>query len=190
MNNVEIKVNIINQLKLFKMSTFKDLLCFLDEDIQNAQRAKAKNIKINYNDHKLTIENDGEILDDPQKLFSIAESGWDNTIVKNENPFGIGFFSNIVVSDYIEIYSGNKYIIFDVNNMINSGNTQLEVLENNEFVNGFKLVLNDIKKDIYDFEIEERLQLLANNIHELTIFFNNKHLKFLYFRCFCEYCFY
>jgi len=72
---VELKVNVINQLKLLRQSTFKDILCFLDEDIQNAQRAKAKNVYISIEGDSIIIENDGSILDNPQSLFSIAESG-------------------------------------------------------------------------------------------------------------------
>lgn len=44
MDKVEVKVNVINQLRLLRQSTFKDILCFLDEDVQNAQRAKAQEI--------------------------------------------------------------------------------------------------------------------------------------------------
>ena len=43
---VELKVNVINQLKLLRQSTFKDIYCFLDEDIQNAQRAKATEVRV------------------------------------------------------------------------------------------------------------------------------------------------
>ena len=43
---VELKVNVINQLKLLRQSTFKDIYCFLDEDVQNAQRAKATEVKV------------------------------------------------------------------------------------------------------------------------------------------------
>lgn len=178
-NNIEVKVNVINQLKLFKQSTFKDVLCFLDEDIQNAQRAKATEIKITTNRYddipNLVIENNGKILDNPQSLFSIAESGWNDDTVKNENPFGIGFFSNITVSSNIEIYSGNKYILFDVNKMISTGNTELEVTEVEDYYSGFKLILNGFKYDeIYEYQIRDRVKNLAKYIHELDIYYNDE----------------
>jgi hypothetical protein len=176
-NKVELKVNIINQLKLFKQSTFKDILCFLDEDVQNAQRAKAKEVRVTTKpyDNQLIIENDGNILDNPQSLFSIAESGWDNDVMKNETPFGMGFFSNISVSDKIEIISGNYYIIFDVNEMISTGNCELNVQEAEEYYEGFKLILNNFDFDnIYSFQIEERLERLGKYIHELDIYYNGE----------------
>ena len=176
-NKVELKVNVINQLKLFRQSTFKDILCFLDEDIQNAQRAKAKEVRVyaeKYN-NRLVIENDGCVLENPQSLFSIAESGWDNDVKKSENPFGMGFFSNISVSNLVEIISGNKHIIFDVDKMINTGNCNLEVLEYNDYYDGFKLILNNFDyNNIYSFEIEERLERLGKYIHELDIYYNDK----------------
>ncbi|WP_252241587.1 hypothetical protein [Clostridium sp. ZBS18] len=176
MNNVELKVNVINQLKLFKQSTFKDRLCFLDEDIQNAQRAKATEIRVTNNQYdggSLIIENNGKILDNPQSLFSIAESGWDNDVMETENPFGMGFFSNITVSDKIEIYSGNKYILFDVNKMIKNNDPNLEVQETNDYYDGFKLILNNFDfKNIYGFEIEKRLERLGKYIHELDIYYD------------------
>lgn len=179
MNNVELKVNVINQLKLFKQSTFKDVLCFLDEDIQNAQRAKATEVRVTtdrYGENKkLIIENNGAVLDNPQSLFSIAESGWDNSVKQSENPFGMGFFSNITASSKIEIYSGTKYILFDVDKMIATNDPQLEVQETDEYYDGFKLILNNFDYDnIYGFQIKERLERLGKYIHELDIYYDGE----------------
>ncbi|HDK7194945.1 TPA: hypothetical protein PTV74_003253 [Clostridium botulinum] len=177
MNKVELKVNVINQLKLLRQSTFKDKLCFLDEDIQNAQRAKAKNVYITekYNEDKIIIENDGGLLENPQCLFSIAESGWDNEVQKSENPFGMGFFSNITVSNLIEIYSGNKYIVFDIDKMINTGSIEIPIQETNNFYNGFKIVLNNFKfAEVSLSEVKERVQSLGKYIQELDVYYNGK----------------
>lgn len=172
---VELKVNVINQLKLLRQSTFKDIFCFLDEDIQNAQRAKANNAYITVNYDSVIIENDGAILENPQSLFSIAESGWDNETKETENPFGMGFFSNITVSSLIEVYSGNKHITFDVDEMINTNNTEIKVEILDEVYDGFKLVLNH-----FDFglankrEMAERVTQLGKYIQELNIYYNDK----------------
>jgi hypothetical protein len=171
-NVVEVKVNVINQLRLLRQSTFKDILCFLDEDIQNAQRAKAKNVHVDIKSNKITISNDGGILENPQCLFSIAESGWDNEVKETENPFGMGFFSNITVSNYIEVFSGNKHIIFDVDKMINTNDTEIfvEQLED-DYIEGFKLILNNFDFDTADrYRIRERVALLGKYIQELNIY--------------------
>ncbi|QWU14206.1 hypothetical protein SAMN04487895_101495 [Paenibacillus sophorae] len=175
-NPVEVKVNVINQLKLLRQSTFKDKLSFLDEDIQNAQRAKATEVKVNidYCNKKVTIENNGKTLQNPQALFSIAESEWDEDIQKSESPFGMGFFSNITVSDYIEVYTGNKHIIFNVSDMIQNNKTQIEVNEIANSYDGFKLILNNFDfNQVTSTSIRERVEMLGKYIHELDIYCDN-----------------
>jgi len=175
-NKVQLQVNVINQLKLLRQSTFKDTLCFLDEDIQNAQRAKATEVKVSvdYQSKTVIIENNGQILKKPQALFSIAESEWDEDVKSTENPFGMGFFSNITVSNLIKIYTGNKLITFDVENMIQTNDTEIKVEKLEDNYEGFKLVLNN-----FDFstasssDIKERVRLLGRYIHELDIYYNN-----------------
>lgn len=174
--NVELKVNVINQLKLLRQSTFKDTLCFLDEDIQNAQRAKATEVRITVDSSNniVIIENDGQILNNPQALFSIAESEWDEDVKKNENPFGMGFFSNITVSNLIEIYSGNKLIRFDVEKMINTNDTTIQVDDIEDNYDGFKLVLNNFDFNVASsWDIRERVAILGKYIHELDIYYND-----------------
>lgn len=173
--NCEVKVNVINQLMLLRQSSFKDKLSFLDENVQNAQRALATEVKVttNYSEKLLTIENNGLILEDPQKLFSIAESGWSQDIQENENPFGIGFFSNISVSSYLEIFSGNKQILFDVARMIEQRDPNVEVIELDSFYEGFKLILHNFDYgDIPSHKIAERVTLLGKFVEDTEIYYN------------------
>lgn len=177
MNNVQVKVNVINQLKLLRQSTFKDKLSFLDEDIQNAQRAKATevHVAIDYYNKKVTIENNGQTLANPQALFSIAESEWDEDIQKSESPFGMGFFSNITVSDHIEVFTGNKHIVFNVGEMIQNNKTDIEVTETDNTYEGFKLILNNFDfTEVHPSLIRERVELLGKYIHELDIHCDGK----------------
>lgn len=177
MDKVELKVNVINQLKLLRQSTFKDILCFLDEDIQNAQRAKATEVRVTVcrDENTVTIENNGNILTNPQALFSIAESSWDDDVKKTENPFGMGFFSNITVSNFIEIHTGNKLIVFDVDKMMKTNNTEIDVSEIDEYYDGFKLKLKNFDfENVYTWNIKERVELLGSYIHELNIYYNDE----------------
>ena len=177
MDKVELKVNVINQLRLLRQSTFKDILCFLDEDVQNAQRAKATEVRVTverYN-NKVIIENNGKILTNPQALFSIAESEWDEEVTKTENPFGMGFFSNITVSNLIQVHTGNKLIVFDVERMISTNNTKIEVNETEDYYDGFKLILDNFNFDVaYSWDIQERVKVLGKYIHELDIYYNDE----------------
>lgn len=175
--SVELKVNVINQLKLLRQSTFKDIYCFLDEDVQNAQRAKATEVRITVdrNNNVVIIENNGNILKNPQALFSIAESDWDDEVRDNESPFGMGFFSNITVSNLINVHSGNTYITFDVKNMISTNNTEIKVEEIDEYYDGFKLILNNFDFNIaYSYKIQERAEILGKYVHDLDVYYNDE----------------
>lgn len=177
---VELKVNVINQLKLLRQSTFKDIYCFLDEDVQNAQRAKATEVRITVDrsENRVIVENNGNILTNPQALFSIAESDWDEEVRKSENPFGMGFFSNITVSNLINVHSGNTYITFDVEDMIATNNTEIKVEEVEDYYNGFKLILNNFDFDTaYSYEIKERAEILGKYVHELDIYYNDELIE-------------
>ena len=178
---VELKVNVINQLKLLRKSTFKDIYCFLDEDIQNAQRAKATEVRVTVDrrgEGTVTIENNGNILTKPQALFSIAESDWDEEVRNSENPFGMGFFSNITVSNIINVHSGNTYITFDVEDMIFTNNTEIKVEEIDEYYDGFKLILRNFDFDTASsYDIQERVEVLGKYIHELDIYYNGELIE-------------
>lgn len=178
---VELKVNVINQLKLLRQSTFKDIYCFLDEDIQNAQRAKATEVRVavdRWGEGTVTIENNGNILTNPQALFSIAESDWDEEVRNSENPFGMGFFSNITVSNLINVHSGNTYITFDVEDMISTNNTEIKVEEIDEYYDGFKLILRNFDFDTAsEYRIQERVEVLGKYVHELDIYYNGKLIE-------------
>ena len=174
--NVDVRVNIINQLRLLRQSTFKDPCTFLDEDVQNAQRAKATQVTINtdWSKKQVIIHNNGEELDNPQKLFSLAESGWDEETQANENPFGMGFFSNISVSNMIEIQSGKFHILFDVETMISTGNTNIQVEPLEEFFPGFQLVLHNFDFNVTSEEqLEERARMLGKFVQDLDVVFND-----------------
>jgi hypothetical protein len=175
---VQLKVNVINQLLLYRKSTFKDRCTFLDEDIQNAQRAKSKTVKISMDKENKTVTlwNDGKPLEDPQALFSIAESGWDSDTVESENPFGMGFFSNISVSELIEIKSGKYHIIFDVDKIIQTNNPEaIEVSLLDVPVEDFTLILHKFDfSTIHDWQIRERALQLGKYVHELDIYIGNE----------------
>jgi hypothetical protein len=183
--SAELRVNAINYLMMLMNSTFKDPACFLDENGQNADRAKATYFKvtIDYHKGKVTVEDNGQGLSDHQKLFSIAESGWDSDVMENENPFGTGFFSNIGPSKRIEIWSRDKHIVFNANKVIQTrdmkssndpdGGIFVEQVPEEEFFHGFKMTLHDFDFSLISpSDIEERVMLLGRYMHQLEIYMN------------------
>ncbi|WP_448205325.1 hypothetical protein [Azospirillum sp. sgz302134] len=63
------------------------------ELLQNARRAGAAAVAFRVTDDNLTIEDDGCGIDNPEKLLTLAGSGWDESIARSEDPAGAGFFS-------------------------------------------------------------------------------------------------
>ncbi|CAM3784852.1 ATP-binding protein [Vreelandella rituensis] len=79
---------------------------FLKELLQNARRAGASKVEVNYVDGILTLIDDGHGITDPQVLFCIGKSEWqDMDMMATENPFGIGFAAALFAADRITVES-------------------------------------------------------------------------------------
>jgi hypothetical protein len=72
---------------------FTDKFTLISELMQNARRAGATRIEIEYDDKSniLCVVDDGCGIDDFQKLLTFNESGWNAATCVEERPFGIGF---------------------------------------------------------------------------------------------------
>lgn len=171
--NIELQVDVQGQFKLLRQTAFKDPLSLLDEDIQNADRAGAKHVRVTFDGKDLIIENDGKILNDPEVLFTMGKSGWDEDVKEAENPFGMGFFSNIPASNFIEVFSGNLRIVFDEREVLTIYSETVET-----FYDGFKLILHNFQLENFrSWHIEERVELLGKHIHNMDIFYNGKQIE-------------
>lgn len=82
----------------------------LTELLQNARRAGAARIDIDSFDladrQVLVIREDGSGIDDPAKLVTLGDSGWDSEIAHREDPAGMGVFS--LAGHRVEIRSFSK----------------------------------------------------------------------------------
>lgn len=161
---INLQVNIEQQFNLLRKSTFKDPLCFIDENIQNAQRSGAKNISVDVLYDTIVFVNDGTSLHDHSVLFHMGESSWSEEIVKNETPFGLGFFSNISISDFIVIESGNLKTTF----LYDNGSIEIYSEEMETPFDGFKLTLHDYKT-VNTREIRERVKMIGSYVKDITV---------------------
>jgi len=172
---IKLESNPINHLKLLKHFTFTDPYSFVDEIAQNASRAKAKKLVVSTRSgDTLILYNDGKVLEDPQALFSIAESNWDET-VKEENPFGIGFFSIVAAYNKAYIRSGIHSINLDVNKLI-SGDPQGLIHNEAEKFLGFSLELSDPIIEVDMDKVQKRLEDISAYSDNLDIFFEGEEL--------------
>ncbi len=105
---VKITVNekaLIGNLKM----AFATGTTWVTELLQNARRAGATKIHIVLQpDRKeFSIGDDGHGIEDMQHMFAIAESGWDESILNQESPYGMGFLSCLFACENIHIISRN-----------------------------------------------------------------------------------
>ena len=79
----------------------------LVEALQNSRRAGASRVEIDVVDADgraiLVIRDDGSGVDDPAKLVTLGDSGWDAAIADREDPAGMGVFS--LAGRHVEIRS-------------------------------------------------------------------------------------
>ena len=117
------------QLKVSEKSLIESLrhgftsdFTFLGELIQNARRAEASEIRFDLYQHEdkleLRVSNDGDVINDLQNLFTIGQTGWDETTIEKENPFGVGFLSALFSCDKISIISGKYSITTSIDELL------------------------------------------------------------------------
>ena len=176
MKNIEIKVNIINEMKKLRTVTYGDRLSWIEELIQNTQRAGAKNVWITAEHDKFIIEDDGVGLDDPQVLFEKGTSGWGNE-VSSQNPFGEGFFSTLMVANKIKIRSIGFEAIFDIRKMFEQNTLDCITTKGSARRSGFVAELTDLEDEYNVWLVERRVRDVAQFISGINFYLNGEKLK-------------
>lgn len=104
--HVAMKVNPQKLVESLKYS-FTNKTTVFSELMQNARRAGASSVKFDYkpDTNTLVITDDGCGIESMATLLTVAESGWDTTLVEQEHPFGIGFLSALFACWHIIVAS-------------------------------------------------------------------------------------
>ncbi|MBU2769496.1 hypothetical protein HAP94_25865 [Acidithiobacillus ferrivorans] len=111
--NAVVKINVNEKALLSNLKmAFATGTTWVTELLQNARRAGATQIRIVLKPELkvLTIWDDGKGIADMQNLFSIAESGWDETILSEEKPYGMGFLSCLFACEKVQINSNKQQV--------------------------------------------------------------------------------
>jgi len=176
MKNIEIKVNIINEMKKLRTVTYGDRLAWIEELIQNTQRAGAKNVWITAEYDKFIIEDDGVGLDDPQVLFEKGTSGWGEE-VSSQNPFGEGFFSTLMVANKIKIRSIGFEAIFDIRKMFEQNTLDCITIKGSARRSGFIAELTDLEDEYNVWIVKRRVKDVAQFISGINFYLNGEKLE-------------
>lgn len=73
------------------------------ELIQNARRSGATAIAVTFDGSSLSVLDNGPGIADLQQLLTKATSGWNQDIVDDESPFGLGFLAALYACDQISV---------------------------------------------------------------------------------------
>jgi len=110
----------------------------LAEVMQNARRAGATAVHLDFNDGNLTVTDNGCGVANFRDLITVAESGWSEDVQASEQPFGIGFFSVSFSADTVRVESRGKQITFASTDLIEKKPIPIET---SEFIGGTRITL-------------------------------------------------
>ena len=132
------------QLRQFLDSSFSGRTTALTELLQNCRRAGATNIDIRYEDDELTVTDNGCGITDLAHLLTPGTSGWDEKVMAEDKPFGLGFRAALLNCEHIEVRSKFGMFCCDTEFLLNGG--QPEVQECDTDVTTITLVKPKIPK--------------------------------------------
>lgn len=94
---------------------FSDRYTLVSELMQNARRAGAGRVSIEYdaNAKLLRVADDGCGIADFQQLLTLHESGWNEALCAEERPFGVGFSKCLYSAARCSVSSRGQRIEFD-----------------------------------------------------------------------------
>jgi hypothetical protein len=142
--------------------SFTNREVLIAELMQNARRAGASNVNIEFDEHSktLTVTDNGSGISNFQSLFTLAESGWDDSIQESEHPFGMGFFSTLFSAEEVEVYSFDQVIRFKTKDALAFSSIAVNTIESYELpLNGSKICLIGI--DLTSHEVQMAVKKYA-----------------------------
>jgi len=175
LQSVQMKVNERNLVKHLRL-TFSRNTTVLGELLQNGRRAKATCIRITQDprpdNHDLTIEDDGEGIDDFGKLLRVAESGWDVETIERESAYGLGFCSSLFSADRIVVESSGMKLEADTADILAFRPLPLTPCETRP---GTRITLVGFRLEDTD-EVDAELRRFARGF-PIPVFWNNEELE-------------
>jgi hypothetical protein len=182
--SLEVKVDVAGQIKLFKTVTFTDPYAFVDEALQNSQRAKAKTVNVTVEADRIIFEDDGIGLTDPESLFTMSKTGWDQETVEEQSPFGLGFFSCVALANKIRVESNEFYYVFDIEKLLTTRDAsiesgKLEDVEGIDYteVKGFRCSLFDLVDNFDKGKFIAKIKKVAEFITEFETYVNGTKVE-------------
>lgn len=157
---MEIKVNVINEMKKLRSTAYSDPLSWVDELMQNAQRADASRVDIKVTPEKFEMKDNGVGCNRPEALFEKSTTGWDESVA-SQNPFGEGFFSTLIVADKITVRSIDFEAVMNIREMFEKNTVECITVKGSPRRSGFAVKLEDLRENYDWFDVKARVRKLA-----------------------------
>ena len=150
---------------------FTDRFTLVSELLQNARRAGATHIEVDYDagTQILVVQDNGGGLDDFQKLLSFHESGWDDATSAEERPFGVGFSKCLYAATRCIVASRHQRVDIDTGAALTKAAIDVESIA--EEVTGTRIELHGV--DLLD--LGNRIETLCLGF-PVEVLFNGKPL--------------
>lgn len=140
MKTIQITSDTLGKLrKIRDGDIFDDPTIFVTELIQNAYRARAKNIWFSFADDSLHIRDDGKGCKRPENVLTLDFSQWDTT----DEGFGIGFWSILAIPnlEHFAVYSHKWSTTIDVKHLFATGDLDADIEYAETPTQGFDVML-------------------------------------------------
>jgi hypothetical protein len=141
----------INEGKLFDSMKhlFASNTSIIGELMQNARRAHATKVEfdLDLGAETLTVSDDGQGIEDFAKLIALCESGWDEEVAAQDNPFGMGVFSYFFAAQTVTFKSKGQMLVLTHNDIKNKLPIQVTA---GDVVNGTTVILSGLDKALVE----------------------------------------
>lgn len=142
MEKVALSVNarkLVSELPRF----FQNRGAFITELVQNACRAGATKVDILLVPDSFTIADNGCGISDPKVLLEIAGSKWDNPVVADQDPAGLGLFSAMLEGKSASVFSsnGDRGFVLSVGREQLLKGEEIEVVPKDDLLKGTTVVI-------------------------------------------------
>lgn len=146
----------INEGKLFDSMKhlFASNTSIIGELMQNARRAHATKVEfeLDLGAETLTVSDDGQGIEDFTKLIALCDSGWDEVVAAQDNPFGMGVFSYFFAAHTVTFKSKGQMIRLTHNDIKNKLPIKVTV---GDVVNGTTVILGGLDKALLSTDSRE-----------------------------------
>jgi hypothetical protein len=167
---IQVRVNEEGALRNQRFA-FTDRFTLVSELLQNARRAGATHIEVDYDagTQILVVQDNGGGLDDFQKLLSFHESGWDDATSAEERPFGVGFSNCLYAATRCIVASRHQRV--DIDTAAALAKASIDVESMTEAVTGTRIELHGVELP----ELGSRIETLCLGF-PVEVLFNGKPL--------------